>query len=187
MPPPQDPSDEPGPGGFPRHPGTPPSAGDVGAPAQPSSIRTAVRLMWAGAAVSVVSLVVTFTTLDTLKEKVREQLEASDANVSQSTIDAAYTAGIAFGVFGAIVGALLWLWMAWKNGQGRSWARIVASILGGINLLSTIFTVVSGNATPAAIAVALINLLLAVVILVLLWRKESSDFYAATSAAGQVR
>ncbi len=71
--------------------------------------------------------------------------------------------------------------MAWKNGQGRPWARIVATVLGGLNLLSTLSAVSLGNVTGASIAVSVVGLVIALVILSLLWRKESSEFYAARS------
>ncbi|MDQ3415985.1 MAG: hypothetical protein M3474_02570 [Actinomycetota bacterium] len=70
--------------------------------------------------------------------------------------------------------------MAWKNGQGRSWARIVATVLAGINVLFTAFGLASGNVAPVASILSVVKLILAIVIVVLLWRKESSAFYAAT-------
>jgi hypothetical protein len=105
----------------------------------------------------------------------------SDPNVSQSTIDAAYSVAIVAGVIGGIIAVLLWLWMAWKNGQGRSWARVVATVFGGLNLLSTIFSLTSPQADGLSISISLINLVLAGAILVFLWRKESSAYYDAVS------
>lgn len=183
-PPPPDDSNQPaGFGDLPVHPGTPAEDPGRAAPAtgQPSSIRLAVRLMWAGAVLSLVGLVVTLATLDTLKSDIRDSLRKSDHNYTQSTLDAAYGVAIGFAVFFALVGAGLWLWMAWKNGEGRSWARIVATVAGGLNLLSTIYVLAAGQSTGASIAVTVVNLILAAVILVLLWRKESSQFYASRS------
>lgn len=68
----------------------PPEAGRSSAPvAQLSSIHTAVRLMWAGAAISVLSLVVTLTTTGSLKTQIHDQLDKS-GQVTQSRVDAAY-------------------------------------------------------------------------------------------------
>jgi hypothetical protein len=180
------PAEEPDPstdvGGLPTHPGSSPGeSGRAAATAQPSSIRLAVRLMWAGAALSVVSLIVTLATLDSLKSDIRDSLRKSDANYTQSSLDAAYSIAIGGAVFAALVGVGLWLWMAWKNGEGRRWARVVATVLGGINLLSTLYTLTAGRSTAASMVLAVVNLVLAAVILVLLWRKESSDFYSARS------
>lgn len=188
-PPPPDPNEPPRESSYPVYPGTPADeppreSGRVVSAARPSSIRLAVRLMWAGAVLSVVSLIVMFATLDSLKSDIRDSLRKSDANYTQSSLDAAYAVAIGGAVFAALVGVGLWLWMAWKNGEGRSWARVVATVLAGINLLSTIYTLTAGRSTGASMAIAVVNLVLAAVILVLLWRKESSDFYAERSRPG---
>jgi hypothetical protein len=137
--------------------------------------------MYAGAALSLLSVIASFFMLDTIKEAIEESMREADANVSQSTIDAAYSIGLASTVVVGIISVGLWLWMAWKNGQGRSWARIVATIFGGLNVLTTLvgFTQPGMTAVTAIISVA--NLVLAVIILILLWRKESSSYYDSVS------
>jgi K+ transporter len=137
--------------------------------------------MWAGAVVSLLSLVVGLSTMGSAKADIREELSKDDPNVSQSTIDAAYAIGVAVVVVAGALGVLLWLWMAWKNGQGRSWARIVATVLGCLNAVFMLLTFTAPSADATALAFSSINLALAITILVLLWRKESSDFYTARS------
>jgi hypothetical protein len=152
-------------------------------PPQPPSIRTAVRLMRAGAALSALSLVLTLVTFSSIKSHVRDQLLRNDSTLSTSDVDAAYHVFVASAIIGYLLAIALWLWMAWKNGQGRSWARVVATALGVLNLLSSLLTIASGNALAISEVLTVVNLVLAVVILVLLWRRESSDFYAATRRA----
>lgn len=178
----------PGPGGYPTHPGTPPGGGSGGYPGgptsdvpQPPSVRTAVRLMLLGGALSLVSVIISVATLGSLKDDIREELVKDDPSVSQSTVDAAYGISIGFAVVFGAIGVLLWLWMAWKNGQGRSWARIVATVLGGLNAVFTLLSFLTANAEPISMVFSGINLVLAVVILVLLWRKDASAFFAARS------
>jgi hypothetical protein len=169
-------------GGSPPPPPPPPPGGAAPPVAgQPSSIATAVKLMYAGAALSLLSVIASFFMLDTIKEAIEESMREADANVSQSTIDAAYSIGLASTVVVGIISVGLWLWMAWKNGQGRSWARIVATIFGGLNVLTTLvgFTQPGMTAVTATISVA--NMVLAVIILILLWRKESSSYYDSVS------
>ncbi len=122
-----------------------------------------------------------FLTLDSLKSQLRDSLEKSDPSYTQSDFDALYGISVGIAVVAALIGVSLWAWMAWKNGQGRPWARIVATVLGGLNLLSTLSAVSLGNVTGASIAVSVVGLVLALVILAMLWRKESSEFYAARS------
>ena len=148
------------------------------APEQPSSIRTAVRLMWAGAALSVLSLLVSLLALDSMESRVRRRLTASDTGLTSDDVDGLLGVIVAFAVITALIGVLLWLWMAWKNGQGRSWARVVATVLGGLNLLSSMFAMASQPGT-LELLLTLANVALAVVILVLLWSKPSSAFYDA--------
>ena len=169
-------------GAYPTDPaGYPPQR--PGAPEKPQSIALAVKLMLAGAALSILSLLYSLTTLGGLKDDIREQAIKDDANVSQSTIDAAYGVAIAlFLVFG-LLGALLWAWMAWKNGQGRGWARVVATVFAGLNIIGLLFTLAGGNAEPVSVIASVISVILAVVILVLLWKKESTQFYEATAAS----
>jgi hypothetical protein len=150
-------------------------------PDRPSSIRTAVRLMQVGAGLSALGTIVSVATIGSLKDTIADSMRDSDPTVSQSTIDAAYSVAIVAGVIGGIIAVLLWLWMAWKNGQGRSWARVVATVFGGLNLLSTMFTFASPQADVFTVSISLINLVLAGAILVFLWRKESSAYFDAVS------
>jgi hypothetical protein len=77
--------------------------------------------------------------------------------------------------------------MAWKNGQGRSWARIVATVLGAINVLFTLFGFTQPGMTVVTATIGVVNLILAVVIVILLWRPESSSYYAAVSQSKVMR
>ncbi|HET7388910.1 MAG TPA: hypothetical protein VFJ19_19850 [Nocardioidaceae bacterium] len=188
----EQPGERPGeqPGGYPgqqmpSYPAPPPPYGQATASVeQPASIQTAVRLMWVGAALSVISLIVGLIAIGGMKDEIRNQLQAQGQQVTQSAVDAAFTVGILFGVVFGIIGVLLWLWMAWKNGQGRSWARIVATVLGVIYLISTIINLSSSTSSGFSKILGVITLIVDIVILVLLYRKESSDFYKGRSTRG---
>lgn len=186
-PPPSSPEEPFGSSGLPSFPTSPadssPQGSGVPRPdlTQPSSIRLAVRLMWAGAVVSVLSVIVGLITYGSFRDDVSEQLRAEDPNASQSVIDAAVAVGITFVVAVGLIGAGLWLWMAWKNGQGRAWARVVASVLAGLNVLFTVIGFIGGQSEPFTLVLSVVNLALAVAILMLLWKKESSAFYDAVS------
>ena len=67
--------------------------------------------------------------------------------------------------------------MAVKNGQGRSWARVVATVLGGLNIVFTLLNLAGGTATTLTVVSGLVSLVLAGVILYLLYRPESTRFY----------
>ena len=137
--------------------------------------------MQLGAVLSLLSVIVSLLTLDTLKDTIGDAMRETDPDVSQATIDAAYSVGIVSGMVGGVIAVGLWLWMAWKNGQGRSWARIVATVFGALNLVFTAVSFGSPGMTAMSLGFGVINLVLAAVIIVLLWQKPSSTFYNAVS------
>jgi FtsH-binding integral membrane protein len=159
---------------LPQHPmsyATPPEV------EQPPSIRLAVRLMWLGAALSLLGVLLTFTQTDAI----RDAIEDSDSSLTSSEVDTAVTVFVAFIVVIGLVGVGLWLWMASANGKGYSWARIVATVLGGLSVVSTLFTISGDGSTGLSIVLSILGVALAVVILVLLWRPDSSRYYELKS------
>lgn len=179
---------------YPKYPGDespqgglPPSGQPAAAaPQQPPSIATAVKLMYAGAALTLVSVVISLLTLGTLKDTIEKSVRESDPNASQSTIDAAYTVGIVFAVAVGLIAVGLWLWMARKNGQGRSWARIVATVFGVLNVLFTLISFTQPSAMAVSLVLSVIVAILGVVVLVLLWKKESSQYYGAVTQSNRL-
>jgi hypothetical protein len=155
---------------LPEHPMAYATPADV---EQPQTIRLAVRLMWLGAALSLLGLLLTFTQTDAI----RDAIEDSDSSLTASEVDTAVDVIVAFNVVIGVIGVGLWLWMASANGKGQSWARIVATVLGGLNVAGTLFTLSSSGSTAVTTMFALIGVALAVVILVLLWRPDSSRYY----------
>lgn len=150
--------------------------------ARPSSITMAVRLMYVGAALSVVGVLVAIVMKSQIHDRVRQALKDAGKSADTSQVHSIMVVTLGGFVIVGLIGVALWLFMAWANGKGKSWARIVATILGVLNVLSFLGSFVQHSTTPLGVVVGLINVLLAIVILVLLWRKESSDYYRAMSA-----
>ncbi len=93
-------------------------------PSVPRSARTvqaAVRLMYAGAAVSAVGLISGWPIVD-IQVAVRGQFLGRSLAAQKPFV---ITVSMAFG----LVIVCLWLWMARANGQGRNWARILSTVL----------------------------------------------------------
>ncbi len=154
----------------------------VSAVPRPPAIATAVKLMYAGAVLSLIGLIVTLLSLSSLKVELRHEIAKSNPDFTTQDLDSLYQVTVGVAVFFGLVGTALWLWMAWKNGQGRGWARVVATVLGGLNLLSSILTIAAGASLTISEILTVINLILAIVILFLLWRRDSSAFYAESSS-----
>jgi hypothetical protein len=147
------------------------------AASRPRTIATAVKLMYLGAGLTVLGVLLTILQIDAI----RDSIEDSDSTLSDSEVDSLVAGSIAFIVVFSLVAVGLWLWMASANGKGRSWARVVASVLGGLSILWTLLGFLGGNATPLSLLVSVINLGLAGYILYLLWRPESTQFYEANT------
>ena len=137
----------------------------VSAVPRPPAIATAVKLMYAGAVLSLIGLIVTLLSLSSLKVELRHEIAKSNPDFTTQDLDSLYQVTVGVAVFFGLVGTALWLWMAWKNGQGRGWARVVATVLGGLNLLSSILTIAAGASLTISEILTVINLILAIVIL----------------------
>ncbi len=142
----------------------------------PQSVQNAVKCMYAGAALSAVEIIIGLTSVGSLKSAIRTQYPS----YSGSQIHSLQVAVIAGSVIFGALAIGLWLWMAWANGRGRSWARIVASVLFGLNTI--------GLLTQVAQPHALVSLLFAIVVwlaglgaIYFVWQRDSSAFYQARS------
>lgn len=144
---------------------------------QPPSMGLAVRLMWLGAALTVVGLFLGLVQRDEIRDFVADE----NPTFSEERIDEETDALTTRNVVGAIIGVALWFWMAAMNGRGRPWARIVATVLGAINILLSLIPLAAGLLTPLGVVMTVIGLALAVTILVLLYKPESSRYYDVMS------
>ena len=87
------------------------------------TVRVAVRLMYAGAAVSAVGLIVGLALIIVDSQvAVRGPFLGRSLAAQKPFVITASTA------FGLVV-VCVWLWMARANGQGRNWARILSTVL----------------------------------------------------------
>lgn len=150
-------------------------------PTPPPSIRTAVRLMYVGAALSAITFLISLLT----QGSVREQALERDPALTESELDTIVAISLGIGIFVGLIAVLLWVWMAEANRRGKSWARIVATVLGGLNIVFTVFGIAVGQSSGLNLVVSLISVLLAATILYFLYRPDSNAYYEAVS--GTVR
>jgi len=100
-------------------------------PPAPAPVRTAVKLMYAGAAVSAVLLIIVLAmVIGDVKGAVRGQFLGQSLTAPQLK-----PLIITVVLVGGLVAIALWLWMARVNGQGRNWARILSTVLFGLATL----------------------------------------------------
>jgi hypothetical protein len=113
-----------------------PSSGQPAVPLRPSApapVRTAVTLMYAGAAVSTVTLIIALALIPAVQAALRTQNPSLTA-AQVSDVNTLITLAMVFGL--AVIAA--WLWMARANGQGRNWARVLCTVLSGLATLGLI-------------------------------------------------
>ncbi len=141
-------------------------------PAPPASVLNAVKLMYAGAAISLVSLIISLSDISGTKaaiRKARPSLSATQVNQLDHFI-------IGLAIFSGLVGIALWLWMARANGQGKNWARIMSTVLFGLSTLD-LFGVLSQPKTALGLIFPLLTWLVGAGAVFLLWRPDSSAFF----------
>ncbi len=156
-----------------------PAAG--GPVAQPASIAMAVKLMYAGAALSVLGLLSTFLMRDTIREAVQKASDDAGTSMTSSEVDAAVGLAVGFGAVAGLIGVALWLWMASANGKGRKWARILATVFFGLSVLSTLGSLVQ-HPPVLTLVISIVSLALGAYVIFLLYRPESTQYYNAQSA-----
>ena len=146
-------------------------------PPAPPSIQTAIKLMYVGAGLSALSFIIGLATIGSLKQAI---IKASSKPLTASQLHTAQVLGIATIVILGLIGIGLWIWMARANGGGKSWGRIVAAVLFGLNTLGLL----SAVARPNAVGTKIFDILIWIVGLgatVFLWRRESSEYFAQSS------
>ncbi len=141
-------------------------------PAAPPAVLNAVKLMYAGAAVSTVSLVISLVNISGTKAAIRK----AKPNLTIAQVNQLNTFIITLAVVSGVIGVGLWLWMAKANGQGRNWARILSSVL---FLLATLdlFGVFSQPKTLLGLVFPVLTWLVGAGAVFFLWRPESTAFF----------
>ena len=101
-------------------------------PRSAGTVRAAVRIMYAGAAVSTVYLILLLALIGDIKVRHAtpgHSLTAAEVSTLNPLVITQYIAS-------GLVQSALWLWMARANGQGRNWARSLSAVLFGLATLN---------------------------------------------------
>jgi hypothetical protein len=163
-----------------------PSSGRPGGPLRPPApapVLTAVKLMYAGAAVWAVNLISALVFIISGNKAGHAIVNGHVLTAAQASHLRPLLITVAI-VFGLVVIAL-WLWMARANGQGRNWARIVSTVLAGLATLQLI-SQASGQqpVSHAGFGVMVFGVIVPVLALVaglaavwLLWRPAATAFF----------
>jgi len=162
--------------------GPPPPAAGARTPRlyPPSSVAAAVRLMYAGAAIAVLNTIASSVAENGIVHNTLEQ----QPNESQNAVTAGTAVDVTLVLFIGLAGTGLWLWMAYANRNGRSWARILSTVLFALLTLGLPLSLIltaryTGVAVTAEHVTELIQWVVALSALLLLWVGPSNDYFAA--------
>jgi hypothetical protein len=147
-----------------------PEAGEA-----PASVLKAVKLMYAGAAFSVVivfvSVIVPLTTAAATKATIKKDYP----HYSAAQVNHFFNQQIVANALLYAVCTALWLWMARADGQGRNWARITSSVLFGLATVNLFLSLNTG--LLLAVVFGVLPWVIGLGAIILLWRRESSEFF----------
>jgi len=149
-------------------------------PEQPTSVRNAVWLMYGGAALSAISAILVLALSSAIRTAEGKALvnarKQNGTPLTAAEIHSVENVTIAVLVVVLLIGVGLWVWMAWANGRGRNWARIMSSVLFGLN---TIYLVLSVSRAGLSVIFIGLSWLLGLGAIILLWRRESAPYFQA--------
>jgi len=140
----------------------------------PSQVANAVKVMYVGAATSILGIIIDVLTVNATKTAI----ERRSHRLTMSQVDASQHVLIAGFIVGGLIGAAAWILVARNCQGGKNWARITGTVLFAISTLDTIV----GVTAPLAVAVKLWGVLVWLVGLtavVFLWQRPSSEFFTA--------
>jgi hypothetical protein len=149
-------------------PSSEPLAGPL-RPAAPAPVLDAVKLMYGGAAGTVVQLIIALAYIGDSKAY---HLTVLGHHLTTAQLSHLRLLIITLVIGVALVLVALWLWMARAAGQGKSWARIVSTVLFGLATLE-----LTGIHGIAQLFWAMLTWLTGLVAVWLLWRPASTAFF----------
>jgi NADH:ubiquinone oxidoreductase subunit 2 (subunit N) len=144
------------------------------APDRPPSVATAVKLMYAGAALAVVNVIVSIGRVASL----------TDALVTRY----GYTTGRAHSIamhdsllssVGGLIAAGVWLWMARETAAGRGWTRTLATVLFALFTLGTLLVFRTENL--GGMILGLLTWLVALAATICVRRRDALQYFTQSS------
>jgi hypothetical protein len=139
----------------------------------PQSVQRAVRVMYAGAAASLIGIAVDLTALSAIRSAITKR----SATMTAAQVNNAVHVEIGFLIAGGLIGAALWLWMAQSCKAGKGWARTVSTVFFGIDTLSVLASL-GGLGGGLTRIYGLVVWVIGLIAIILLWQRPSSDYFS---------
>ena len=141
----------------------------------PPSMLNAVKLMYAGAVLTAIGIIVGFVTI----AADRSLIHTRRPDLSSSQVNTIVVGALVVTVIVGLIGIGLWIFMARANQAGKSWARIVASVLFVLYTLDLLSTLRDGF--QFGLILGILTWLAGLGATIFLWRQDSTAYYQAHS------
>jgi hypothetical protein len=137
---------------------------------RPRAVRAAVLLMLAGAAAELAALVTVVVTSGAVRAAVAARYPAA--------VDGAMAHQVAV-LVGAPLAIGMWLWLAWANGRGEDWARMISAACFGLLTLSVLGALSQHAATyaPASMIAAAVVWAIGLASVLLIFTPAAGRYY----------
>jgi hypothetical protein len=145
---------------------------EVQRPPVPPSVSNAVRVMYAGAAATVIGVIIDVLTVNATKAAIEKRSPHMSASQVHSVQHALLIGSVVWGV----IAVVLWILIARKCQQGKNWARLTGTVLFALATIDTLGAAIAPEAGLAKLWFVVIWLC-GLSAVILLWRRSSSDFF----------
>jgi len=144
-------------------------------PPVPQSIIRAVQLMYAGAAASLIGIIIALTTLSSIKS----QIISKNPSLTTTQVNNAQHVAIGVLIASGLIGAALWLWMAQSSKAGKNWARIVSTVLFAIETINVVAGASAISSGGASRIYSIVIWLIGLGAIIFLWQRSSTEYFKA--------
>jgi xanthine/uracil permease len=155
------------------------SAGQQPEPQQtppPPPVLNAVKLMYAGAIVSGITFIIGLATIGST----RTALKKAYPKYTAHQISTLVTIDVIIGIVVGLLSVALWVWLARASQRGKNWARMTGTVLFAIDTLLILLSI-SRIRAGVGVFIDLLIWLIGLGAIILLWRRDSSDYFSAQS------
>jgi hypothetical protein len=148
----------------------------------PASVVRAAWSLYGLAALQIFGMATALLAPDSAREAIRQ----TDPELTEAEVSTLFTIGLVFTIVVAAVFAGVYLLCARKVLAGRSWARVVASVLTGLVIVLDVLSLARGALTDSGDAftpaITVVGLVLAAAVLAMAWSPTSNTYFTAPHA-----
>jgi hypothetical protein len=134
--------------------------------------------MYAGAAASLIGIVIALTTLSSIKS----QIISKNPSLTTTQVNNAEHVAIGILIASGLIGAALWLWMAQSCKAGKNWARITSTVLFAIQTINVVAGAAAVASGGASRIYSILIWLIGLGAIIFLWQRSSTEYFQNSGA-----